>query len=99
MKCTRCGRESHPDANFCGECGGELNLVCLICRTELPARSKFCQKCASPVSGARSVDEPIRQRAAKVRSLDEPIGQRASKAAVAIWGGVGAATAFAVYEY
>ena len=47
MKCQGCQFENPDVANFCGECGTELERVCLKCNYLNPPQFKFCNKCGS----------------------------------------------------
>jgi class 3 adenylate cyclase len=49
MQCPRCQHENPPDSKFCLGCGSNIGLVCLSCGTSLPAGSRFCNKCGTPV--------------------------------------------------
>jgi len=48
MHCTQCGAEG--SGRFCGPCGASLtDLPCPACATELPAGTRFCTDCGSPL--------------------------------------------------
>jgi hypothetical protein len=38
-------------SNFCLGCGTRLAATCSACGNELPAASRFCNKCGTPVTG------------------------------------------------
>lgn len=48
MHCTQCGAEG--SGRFCGPCGASLiDLPCPACEAELPAGTRFCTECGSPL--------------------------------------------------
>jgi class 3 adenylate cyclase/tetratricopeptide (TPR) repeat protein len=47
MKCPKCQIENPDVANFCGECGADLERVCPNCNHLNPPQFKFCNKCGS----------------------------------------------------
>ncbi len=47
MKCPKCKAENPEVANFCGECGAELERVCPKCNYLNLPQFKFCNKCGS----------------------------------------------------
>jgi class 3 adenylate cyclase/tetratricopeptide (TPR) repeat protein len=47
MKCPKCQIENPDVANFCGECGADLERVCPKCNYLNPPQFKFCNNCGS----------------------------------------------------
>src|SRR4030043_551916 len=47
MKCPKCQTENPGVANFCGECGADLERACPKCNYLNPPQFKFCNKCGS----------------------------------------------------
>jgi hypothetical protein len=45
MKCPKCQTENPEGANFCVECGGELERICPNCGSGNALSYKFCNKC------------------------------------------------------
>ena len=51
MHCTQCGSEGH--GRFCANCGASLKaLSCRSCGGPLPAGTRVCTACGTPVGGA-----------------------------------------------
>ncbi|MDB5037049.1 MAG: adenylate/guanylate cyclase, partial [Bacteriovoracaceae bacterium] len=50
MQCPKCSEASVKDANFCHVCSFMLKPYCVLCRLDLPANSRFCFRCAHPLS-------------------------------------------------
>jgi uncharacterized membrane protein YvbJ len=67
MKCPNCGIENREGANFCIECGHQLEFTCAQCKhLNLPG-SKFCEKCgfkliepSGQISRELSYDEKLK---------------------------------------
>src|SRR5262245_45487493 len=57
MKCPRCQHENPTASSFGLDVGSRLGLTCASCGTDLPAGSKFCNKCGTAVSGP-TADQP-----------------------------------------
>src|SRR6516162_7783020 len=57
MQCRQCVRENPPQAKFCGQCGGKLDLACGECGTANPAGNKFCSQCGHPL-GSEAKPKP-----------------------------------------
>lgn len=58
MKCSKCGAELAPGAQFCEECGAKVEAkkrFCRECGAELGADAKFCSKCGAKVMDLNSV--------------------------------------------
>ena len=68
MKCPKCQTENPGVANFCGECGADLERVCPKCNYLNPPQFKFCNKCGS------SLIFPA-QEAPKELSFDEKLAK------------------------
>ena len=50
MHCTQCGSEGH--GRFCANCGASLKAIsCRSCGETLPAGTRFCTACGTPVGG------------------------------------------------
>ena len=52
MKCPRCPQENPAGAQFCGQCGGQLELLCVGCQTSNPPVNRFCHRCGQPLATA-----------------------------------------------
>ena len=50
MRCLRCQQLNPPESNFCLGCGAGLGLRCNACGSDLPAGSRFCNKCGHPIA-------------------------------------------------
>ncbi|HJY81914.1 MAG TPA: zinc-ribbon domain-containing protein, partial [Candidatus Binatia bacterium] len=50
MRCSNCGLENLPEAQFCEECGRKLALVCSSCGQEVRPTAKFCLACGTPLT-------------------------------------------------
>ncbi|MBI4963822.1 MAG: AAA family ATPase [Desulfomonile tiedjei] len=67
MKCRKCQFENFPEMKFCGECGAELEVICVNCSATNPPRFKFCGECGailtspaqSAPAGGLSFDEKL----------------------------------------
>ncbi len=52
-QCPACGAQA--SGRFCASCGGALDATaCTACRAALAAGSSFCNRCGTPVGGARA---------------------------------------------
>ena len=50
VACPSCGKPNVPDAKFCAECGGKMEIAkvpCVKCGAELREGAKFCSECGS----------------------------------------------------
>ncbi|MCO6509693.1 MAG: SPFH domain-containing protein [Aridibacter famidurans] len=48
--CPNCGKPNSPEAKFCAECGGKMEVAkvpCVKCGAELREGAKFCSECGS----------------------------------------------------
>jgi len=45
MKCPRCSQENPLDAQFCGQCGAQLDVLCVACQKSNPPANRFCHRC------------------------------------------------------
>jgi Double zinc ribbon len=52
MKCFRCQEENPVGAQFCGQCGAQLELLCVGCETPNPPANRFCHRCGQPLATA-----------------------------------------------
>ena len=59
MKCPQCSHENPVDAQFCGQCAAQLDVLCVACQKSNPPANRFCHRCgqrlttaAGPVSTA-----------------------------------------------
>ena len=60
MNCPECNQANSPEAKFCMECGGKLELLCNSCGTEYLEHAKFCMECGEQLDSAlSSSSEPI----------------------------------------
>ncbi len=50
MQCLRCQHENLTGSNYCLGCRARFGISCGSCGTELPAGSRFCNKCSTPVA-------------------------------------------------
>lgn len=69
MNCPQCNQANSPDAKFCMECGGKLELKCTNCNTEYLEHAKFCMECGeqlvnvnSPLETLSNVQTPSAER-------------------------------------
>jgi class 3 adenylate cyclase len=58
MKCPKCQAENREDAEFCGDCGIKLEIVCSKCGRSNPTSKSFCDKCGEAL-GAPKPAPPI----------------------------------------
>ena len=59
MKCPWCQRENPVGAQFCGQCGAQLEGRCVACQAPNPPANRFCHKCGQPLAtAARSASAP-----------------------------------------
>ena len=56
VRCSRCGAENPPDAQFCMRCGTPLAQRCPVCGTDNPLDAHFCLRCGAPLQGAVAVE-------------------------------------------
>ena len=49
MRCPRCQHENPTASNFCLGCGARFSISCICGYNQLPAGSRFCNKCGTPV--------------------------------------------------
>ncbi len=50
VPCPSCGKENNPQAKFCADCGGKMQVAkvpCVKCSAELREGAKFCSECGS----------------------------------------------------
>src|SRR6266852_880635 len=52
MKCLRCQQENPVGAQFCGQCGAKLEVLCFACQTPNPPANRFCHRYGQPVATA-----------------------------------------------
>ena len=52
MKCLRCQQENPVGAQFCGQCGAQLEVLCFACQTPNPPANRFCHRCGQPLATA-----------------------------------------------
>src|SRR5216683_712461 len=52
MKCLRCQHENPVGAQFCGQCGAQLEVLCFACQTPNPPTNRFCHRCGQPLATA-----------------------------------------------
>src|SRR6266508_3966650 len=50
MKCLGCQHENPVGAQFCGQCGAQLEVLCFACQTPNPPANRFCHKCGQPLA-------------------------------------------------
>jgi Double zinc ribbon len=68
MKCPRCPQENPVAAQFCGQCGAQLEVLCFACQAPNPATNRFCHRCGQPLTTAAG---PVSASTAVV-THDEP---------------------------
>jgi len=56
MKCPRCPQENPVGAQFCGQCGAQLGVLCLACQKSNPPANRFCHGCGQRLTTA---DGPV----------------------------------------
>lgn len=59
LKCLRCQQDNPPGSNFCLGCGAHLGAICGGCGSHLPAGSRFCNKCGTPVGEESAEPAPF----------------------------------------
>ncbi len=50
VACPGCGKQNNPQAKFCADCGGKMEVAkvpCIKCGAELREGAKFCSECGS----------------------------------------------------
>lgn len=50
VACPGCGKQNNPQAKFCADCGGKMEVVkvpCVKCGAQLREGAKFCSECGS----------------------------------------------------
>lgn len=56
IACPNCGKQNNPQARFCAECGGKMEVVkvpCVKCGAQLREGAKFCSECGSSQEKAK----------------------------------------------
>jgi membrane protease subunit (stomatin/prohibitin family) len=54
--CPNCGKQNNPQAKFCADCGGKMEVVkvpCVKCGAQLREGAKFCSECGSSQEKAK----------------------------------------------
>ena len=69
MKCPKCRFENPEVANFCVECGGKLEKICLGCGFSNAPNFKFCAKCGHNLT--LPTQEPIHETPSFDEKLDK----------------------------
>jgi len=59
MKCIKCQFENREDAEFCGDCGIKLEIVCSQCGRSNPTSTKFCDKCGQSLAEPQAVPSQV----------------------------------------
>ena len=52
MKCPRCSHENPVDAQFCGQCAAQLDVLCVACQKSNPPANRFCHRCGQRLTTA-----------------------------------------------
>jgi double zinc ribbon protein len=52
MKCPRCSHENPVDAQFCGQCAAQLDVLCVACQKSNPPGNRFCHRCGQRLTTA-----------------------------------------------
>jgi ribosomal protein L40E len=52
MKCPRCPQENPVGAQFCGQCGTQLDVLCFACQASNPPANRFCHRCGQRLTTA-----------------------------------------------
>ena len=52
MKCPRCPQENPAGAQFCGQCGARLDVLCLACQVSNPPANRCCHRCGQRLTTA-----------------------------------------------
>jgi hypothetical protein len=52
MKCPRCPQEHPVGAQFCGQCGAQLDVLCFACQALNPRPNRFCHRCGQRLTTA-----------------------------------------------
>jgi Double zinc ribbon len=52
MKCSRCQQENPVGAQFCGQCGAQLDVLCVACQVSNPPANRFCHRCGQRLTTA-----------------------------------------------
>ena len=52
MKCPRCPQENPVGAQFCGQCGAQLDMLCFACQAFNPPENGFCHRCGQRLTTA-----------------------------------------------
>jgi membrane protease subunit (stomatin/prohibitin family) len=50
VPCPSCGKQNNPNAKFCADCGGKMEIAqvpCIKCGANLREGAKFCSECGS----------------------------------------------------
>ncbi|HKX82914.1 MAG TPA: SPFH domain-containing protein [Pyrinomonadaceae bacterium] len=56
VTCPSCGKQNQPQAKFCADCGGKMEVVkipCVKCGAQLREGAKFCSECGSSQEKAK----------------------------------------------
>ncbi len=56
VACPSCGKQNKPEAKFCADCGGKMEVAkvpCVKCGAELREGAKFCSECGSTQEKAK----------------------------------------------
>ncbi len=56
VACPNCGKQNNPEAKFCADCGGKMEVAkvpCVKCGAELREGAKFCSECGSTQEKAK----------------------------------------------
>ena len=52
MTCPRCSHENPVDAQFCGQCAVQLDVLCVACQKSNPPANRFCHRCGQRLTTA-----------------------------------------------
>jgi Double zinc ribbon len=52
MTCPRCSHENPVDAQFCGQCAAQLDVLCVACQKTNPPANRFCHRCGQRLTTA-----------------------------------------------